>query len=134
MEMNFDATKSYRRQLEPGEYTVIGKGFEWLNSSRGDRYLKLDLQVVGGPFNGETISDRLHLHNSVSEIAVSIASQRLADFALACGVSLVQSPQQLMGKLVSAKLGWDRPKEYIEVKSYGPAPQEQETTAPTATW
>lgn len=98
---NFDASEvepsSDFGAIPPGRYEAIVTATEWRDTSSGNgRYLKLTLQVVGGPHDGHVLFDNLNLENP-SEKAVQIARGTLSRICRAVGVMKPRDSEDLHG-------------------------------------
>lgn len=89
-EMNFDATEvAPAGSFDPvpaGKYNCIITESEMVPTKNGNgEFLKLTLQIQGGPHDGRLLWDRLNLKNP-NEQAVQIARQSLSAICHAVGV------------------------------------------------
>ena len=143
---NFDA-----RTVEPGGFDVIPAGeYEVCIVSSvveptkaGDgKFLKLELQVLNGPFQNRKVFDRLNLWNKNPQ-TVTIAQGTLSAICRAVGVLTPQDSSDLHNKPLRCKVVVKNDKEYGEsndVKRYmprnaGPGTQPQGAANPApAPW
>ena len=107
--------------LPAGEYDVaiVGSVVENTKDGRG-RFLKLELQVLNGPFQNRKVFDRLNLWNPSAQ-AVTIAQGTLSAICRAVGVLTPQDSSDLHNKPLRCKVTVRKSDEYgesNEVKQY----------------
>ena len=88
----------------------------------GGAYLKLEVEVVEGPFKGRKVWPMFNLRNSNPE-AVRIAKVQLAQLCLAIGCPRPNSNSELLNKpfrVTFGKPGEFNGEEQSRVKKYGP--------------
>jgi len=121
--------------LPAGEYDVciVSSVVEPTKAGNG-KFLKLELQVLNGPFQNRKIFDRLNLWNP-NQQAVTIAQGTLSAICRAVGVLTPQDSSDLHNKPLRCRVTVRKSEEYgdgNEVKRYmprnaGPAPQAQQS-------
>jgi len=119
--------------LPAGEYDVciVSSVVEPTKAGNG-KFLKLELQVLNGPFQNRKIFDRLNLWNP-NQQAVTIAQGTLSAICRAVGVLTPQDSSELHNKPLRCRVTVRKSEEYgdgNEVKRYmprnaGPAQQAQ---------
>jgi hypothetical protein len=138
-DLGFDAGKEEPKSfdlLPVGEYDAVVTKSEVKPTSKGGKMLKLQLQVLSGPFQNRVIFDTLNLWNSSAE-AVTIARGTLSALCRAVNVLTPKDTSELHNKPLRVSVGIKKGTgEYADqnsIKSYkprqtgGPAP-----TAPVA--
>lgn len=129
--LNFDANKEEPSGFDPipaGEYPVCIVASEMLENTAGTgHYLKLELQVLGGPYQNRKVFDRLNLDNPNAQ-AVVIARGTLSAICRAVGVMTPHDSSELHNKPLLAKVTIRKSEEYgdqNEVKAYKALPIHQ---------
>ena len=109
--------------LPAGEYEVCIVSSVVEPTKAGDgKFLKLELQVLNGPFQNRKVFDRLNLWNP-SQQAVTIAQGTLSAICRAVGVLTPQDSSDLHNKPLRCKVVVKKSEEYgesNEVKAYKP--------------
>jgi hypothetical protein len=120
--------------LPAGEYDAVIVNSEVKTTSAGDgRYLKLELQVLNGPFQNRKVWDQLNIWNQNAQ-AVQIAKGQLSAICRAVNVLTPQDSSELHNKPLRIKVAVKRDAEYGDknvVKAYKPR-QAGPTPAPSA--
>ena len=122
--------------LPAGEYDVciVSSVVERTKAGTG-KFLKLELQVLNGPFQNRKVFDRLNLWNP-NQQAVTIAQGTLSAICRAVGVLTPQDSSDLHNKPLRCKVVVKKSDEYgesNEVKAYKPrnaGPVQQPAAAP----
>jgi len=118
--------------IPAGDYDVIitSSAMEPTKDGKG-KFLKLELQVLNGPFQNRKLFDRLNLVNA-NETAMKIARGMLSAICRAVGVLTPKDSSELHNKPLTAKVAVKRADakydEANEIKGYKPRGS---TTAPT---
>jgi hypothetical protein len=127
-ELGFDATEvepAVSFDLIPaGKYPCIITESEMVPTKNGNgEFLKITLQIQGGPHDGRLVWDRLNLKNP-NEQAVQIARQSLSAICHAVGVLKPKDSADLHNKTlivnVKCKKRADTGEDTNEVKGYSP--------------
>lgn len=106
--LNFDATQVDPSQsfdpIPAGEYQaqLVESSMESLKSGQGE-YLKLQFEVMAGPFAGRRLFTNLCLRHPNTQ-TVEIAQRQLSALCHAAGVFQLQDSQQLHGRPVVVKV------------------------------
>jgi len=124
--LGFDAS-----QVEPdvgfeaipaGDYDAVIVSSEVKASSTGGQYLKLELQILNGPYQNRKVFTNLNLWNS-SEDAVKIARANLSAICRAVNVLTPQDSSQLHNKPLRIKVVVKQDPQYgprNEIKGFKP--------------
>jgi hypothetical protein len=109
--------------LEPGEYPAVIVESEDKPTAKGDRYVKLKLQICEGRYQNRTLFDNLNLWNS-SETARNIARGTLASICQAVGVPSPKYTEMLHNKKLLVVVALEKRADTGEIrnviKSYRP--------------
>jgi len=124
----FDATKVEPAgegydALPAGKYqAVIVHSESKQTKARDGEYLKLQIKIEGGTYDGRIVFDNLNLKNP-SDQAVAIAKATLSSICRAVNVLSPKDSSDLHGKTLTVRIGCREYNGQVqnEVKGYGPA-------------
>lgn len=109
--------------LPAGEYPAVIIGSEMKQTKAGDgQFLKLELQILNGPFQNRKLFDRLNLVNK-NDQAVQIAKGTLSAICRAVNVLTPKDSAELHNKPLTIKVAVgkdDKGNPNNEVKGYKP--------------
>ena len=143
---NFDA----RNVAPPASYEPIPAGWykvvisaaeEKATKAQTGSYLRLELEVIEGEFQGRKVFDNLNLENT-NQTAVDIAKRQLGSICRAINVPTPRNEQELCDKPLMAKIAIQPPRDQYEasnrVKEYSAinssaAPEQAKATS-TPPW
>ena len=88
--------------LPPGKYSIMVDKAEVKQTKKGDgHYLELTMSILDGPAKNRKLWDRLNIQNP-SQQCVDIGLRQLSALGRACGVTVVSSEDQFLGKVCVA--------------------------------
>ena len=124
----FDATKVEPLRegydaLPAGKYQAVIVHSEQKTTNAGNgEYLKLQIKIEGGTYDGRIVFDNLNLKNP-SDQAVAIAKGTLSSICRAVNVLSPKDSSDLHGKTLTVRIGCREYNGQVqnEVKGYGPA-------------
>lgn len=99
------------------------------------QYLHLELTVVGETYNGRKLFPNINLQNPNMK-AVEIGMRELAALGLACGLSVLTDTQELLGKVIEARVKVEQQEGYEadnKVTAYRPVQGTAAAARPAST-
>jgi hypothetical protein len=115
--------------LEPGEYPAVIVESEDKPTAKGDRYVKLKLQICEGRYQNRTLFDNLNLWNS-SETARNIARGTLASICQAVGVPSPKYTEMLHNKKLIVVVALEKRADTGEIRNVIKAYRPYQTQIP----